>query len=102
MRKFTFESTANEDRVVVSFRENSLQETIDKFFGLLRASGYNEELVKSSAKDVIDGKWINNLSGLLTINPISLNINCNTFSTSQLSSLSTNTITPLSIMNDFK
>ena len=64
MRKYLFESVFGEDKISMSFTENNLGETLNKFFGFLRASGLDDEIIKTVTKDVIEGKWSNSLGAV--------------------------------------
>ena len=64
MRKYLFESVFGEDKISMSFTENNLGETLNKFFGFLRASGLDDEIIKTVTKDVIEGRWSNSLGAV--------------------------------------
>ena len=64
MRKYLFESVYGENKITMSFTENNLGETLNKFFGFLRASGLDDEVIKTVTKDVIEGKWSNSLGSV--------------------------------------
>jgi hypothetical protein len=97
MRKFTFESVYGDDRVMLSLRETSISETINKFFGFLRAAGYDDEIIKSCTRDILDGKWSNSLGTIigtnsgLQISPLTITnlttANLTSYNTNQLMSL---------------
>lgn len=67
MRKYLFESVFGEDKISMSFTENNLGETLNKFFGFLRASGLDDEIIKTVTKDVIEGRWSNSLGAVSSI-----------------------------------
>lgn len=99
MRKFTFESSFGDDRVMLCLREISISDTINKFFGFLRASGYDDELIKNCTRDIIDGKWSNTLGAVigtthgLQISPLTISsLTTNQFSALGLTSSSYNTL----------
>lgn len=64
MRKYLFESVYGDNKITMSFTENNLGETLNKFFGFLRASGLDDEVIKTVTKDVIEGKWSNSLGSV--------------------------------------
>lgn len=66
MRRIKLESSEGSDcSVTVVFNQTNLSDTINKFFGFLRANGLDEEIIKSTTRDVLDGKWTNNLNNLI-------------------------------------
>ena len=93
MRKFTFESVYGDDRVMLSLRETSISETINKFFGFLRAAGYDDEIIKSCTRDILDGKWSASLGTIIgTTSGLQIPLSITNLTTANLTSLNTNTV----------
>ena len=103
MKKIKFESSeGNDNFVIMSFNQTNISETISKFFGFLRANGIDEDLIKTSARDILDGNWNSKFPSVgqnsLVISPLNIsNLTTVPYSTISMSPYQTDTFTTTSV-----
>lgn len=105
MKKIKFESSeGNDNFVVMSFNQTNISETISKFFGFLRANGIDEDLIKTSARDILDGNWNSKFPSVgqnLAISPLTIgsltSLTTAPYSTISMSPYQTDTFTTTSV-----